>query len=217
VKNRPHRGQLQFFNGLLGDVPYNRAMAPKLRIAASVFFVALTVALVVLWVRSYRKADQIHFPWTNRSSCVIASKSGRLVVVSYRTGRHQREAGRYTYPVDDDRSFPMGHVGQYEAAVGFGTLQRPRYALPPPPAPSVPSVTLPLFAALQRLATRGLTRQLPGAGVLIPYWSVVTPLAAAVCALCFQRPRHWHFSLRTLLIATTLIAVLLGLIVWAAR
>jgi hypothetical protein len=31
------------------------------------------------------------------------------------------------------------------------------------------------------------------------------------------RQIHWQFSLRTLLIATTLVAVVLGLIVWAVR
>jgi hypothetical protein len=53
----------------------------------------------------------------------------------------------------------------------------------------------------------------PAAFALCPHWfaaSVVT-LIAATPWLRFQ------FSLRTLLIATTLVAVVLGLVVWASR
>jgi hypothetical protein len=49
--------------------------------------------------------------------------------------------------------------------------------------------------------------------VLLPHWCAV-----AVFALAFVLPRiSWsqRFSLRTLLIATTLIAVVLGLVVWS--
>jgi hypothetical protein len=49
--------------------------------------------------------------------------------------------------------------------------------------------------------------------VKAPHWFAILALAA-VAATPWLR---WRFSLRTLLIATTLIAVVLGLIVWAAR
>jgi hypothetical protein len=51
-----------------------------------------------------------------------------------------------------------------------------------------------------------------GLSVFISYWLLV--LLAAVGAVGPWVP--WHFSLRTLLIATTLIAILLGLIAYAA-
>ncbi len=47
----------------------------------------------------------------------------------------------------------------------------------------------------------------------IPYWSVVL-LAAMLAVVPWLR---YRFSLQTLLIATTLIAVVLGLIVWQVR
>ena len=54
------------------------------------------------------------------------------------------------------------------------------------------------------------------AGLTIPYWILV--LAIAALGLIAGAPWiNWHFSLRTLLIATTLVAVVLGLLVWAAR
>lgn len=51
---------------------------------------------------------------------------------------------------------------------------------------------------------------LAGTGPMIPYWSLVliTPLLAIAPWL------RWRFSLRTLLIAMTLLAVMLGLVAW---
>jgi hypothetical protein len=48
--------------------------------------------------------------------------------------------------------------------------------------------------------------------ILIPTWCLIV-LSIAVAVV----PIHWRFSLRTLLIATTLIAVVLDLIVWMSR
>jgi hypothetical protein len=59
-------------------------------------------------------------------------------------------------------------------------------------------------------------RHVPSLGTLriqIPYW----PLFVATAAAATFPGVAWRFSLRTLLIATTLVAVLLGLIVYAAR
>jgi hypothetical protein len=55
------------------------------------------------------------------------------------------------------------------------------------------------------------------AKVLLPHYflMLVTGIAAALPWLV--RRWRWRFSLRTLLIATTLVAVVLGLVVWASR
>ena len=50
---------------------------------------------------------------------------------------------------------------------------------------------------------------------VFPFW-FVTLLAAALCVASWP-PRLWRFSIRTLLIATTLVAVVLGLAVYVAR
>jgi hypothetical protein len=52
------------------------------------------------------------------------------------------------------------------------------------------------------------------AQIMVPLWFVA--LAIAGLSVAVLRP-PWRFSLRTLLIATTLIAVVLGLIVWTTR
>jgi hypothetical protein len=48
---------------------------------------------------------------------------------------------------------------------------------------------------------------------IIPYWMLV-PFALALSTASWL---HWQYSLRTLLIITTLIAATLGIIVWAVR
>ncbi len=50
----------------------------------------------------------------------------------------------------------------------------------------------------------------------IPFWILVT-LTSLLAAIPWTRSRSWRFSLRTLLIFTTLVAVVLGLIVWAVN
>jgi hypothetical protein len=49
-------------------------------------------------------------------------------------------------------------------------------------------------------------------GVCVPYWFLLTSFAALAAAPWFP----WRFSLRNLFIATTLVAVVLGLLVYAA-
>jgi hypothetical protein len=53
-------------------------------------------------------------------------------------------------------------------------------------------------------------KRLPGASPVIPFWPLILE-AVLVAVLPWIR---WRFSLRTLLIATTLVALVLGLIVW---
>jgi hypothetical protein len=54
---------------------------------------------------------------------------------------------------------------------------------------------------------------------VLPFWSLILPvtvisLTAVTRRTCFA---PWRFSLRTLLVATTVVAVVLGLVVWAGR
>jgi hypothetical protein len=55
-----------------------------------------------------------------------------------------------------------------------------------------------------------------GVAFAFPYWLPVVLVGVIWFTIAFGIPR-WHFSLRTLLVATTLVAVGLGLIVWAVR
>jgi hypothetical protein len=71
-------------------------------------------------------------------------------------------------------------------------------------------------AELQYNTMLGFIRYKSGPGefrIRVPYWSAI--LVAAVFTGLTWVP--WRFSLRTLLIATTLVAVVLGLVVWATN
>jgi hypothetical protein len=52
-----------------------------------------------------------------------------------------------------------------------------------------------------------------GKGHMVPYWAIVLPSAALASVPWIRWSKR--FSLRTLLIATTLVAVVLGVVVWA--
>ena len=56
----------------------------------------------------------------------------------------------------------------------------------------------------------------PGGGLFVPHWFPVL-ISAALAAIPWLPWWSWRFSLRTLLITTTLVAVVLGLIVYATR
>jgi hypothetical protein len=55
--------------------------------------------------------------------------------------------------------------------------------------------------------------ELTGYGYIAPYWFHVLIVAAIAVTSWI----HWRFNLRTLLIATTLVAVVLGLVAWSMR
>ena len=55
-----------------------------------------------------------------------------------------------------------------------------------------------------------------GFEMFIPDWFLLIA-GVAMAAAPWTRHRSWRFSLRTMLIATTLIAVVLGLMVWASK
>jgi phosphotransferase system glucose/maltose/N-acetylglucosamine-specific IIC component len=61
-------------------------------------------------------------------------------------------------------------------------------------------------------------RNATGSGFMMPFWLpvVLSALSAALAAASWTRRPH-RFSLRTLLIATTVVAVVLGMIAWLDR
>jgi hypothetical protein len=65
--------------------------------------------------------------------------------------------------------------------------------------------------SLPRLILRPL--RVVGDGCEIPYWAI-TAATALVTAIPWL---PWRFSLKTIFLATTLVAVLLGVVVWALR
>jgi len=150
-------------------------MARKLRIAVSVFFGLLTLALCVLWVRSYWRWDSLDGDgWT------IASNCGRIVF-QRDSGTIQHVPGFDTVPADERANILLKSTHHIETTLGFGTARH----------------------AYESVA-------------IIPYWFFALPTVVAL-AFVLVPQASVRFSLRTLLIATTLVAAELGLAVWATR
>jgi hypothetical protein len=63
------------------------------------------------------------------------------------------------------------------------------------------------------MGIRTVTRN-TGRGLEFPYWFLALISVALTAATAPWKLVSWRFSLRTLLIATTLVALVLGLIVW---
>lgn len=146
------------------------------RNAASVFFGVLTVALCVLWARSYWWIDDftlyIAKSLPNVSIGTILGKMG-IAIAPF-----QISTGYASTPIDDDirEYFPK------YTTLGFGYLTD----------------------------TRGLR------AIYLPIWLPVAMTASMALWLVRSPFRLQQFSLRTMLIVTTLVTVALGIEVWLA-
>jgi hypothetical protein len=153
-------------------------MARKLRIAVSVFFGVLTVALCMLWVRSYWRADSIHFMANGGYVYSLVADAG-LVEVSR------------GIDVESNGMFAPGDY--WVNAWDYHQRRRETKAR--------------LLVPFKFRSGQHYFR------LEIPFWFPVF-LVAATSVLTLRSIR---FSVRTLLVATTVVAVVLGLAVWGGR
>lgn len=148
-------------------------MSRPLRIAVSVFFAALCIAILALWVRSERTWDSLR--WHSGWSLGITSFDGRFqLVLNSGYGNSSDPKRGFTYS-----TIPSNFTGWPEQS-GF-----------------------------KRFGFRTGTGASGHRFCEFPYWlpALLTACMAAVPGI--------RFNLRTLLAATTLVAVVLGLAVWA--
>jgi hypothetical protein len=164
----------------------------KLRIAWSVAWGIVAVLLLALWVRSYFTLDNI-VCGGSRGSISGISFRGELEITLFET------SGIMSPPAMFSRfdSWPINKTSSVEHNDGNGH---------------------PLPSYLGFKFSGWISTSFPSRFMLcvIPYWFPMI-LCGIIAALpWWLRPSN-RFSLRTLLIATTLVAVGLGLIVWAAK
>jgi hypothetical protein len=143
----------------------------RLRIAASVFFAVVAVALCVLWVRSYWLADVLALRLGDRS-LLAHSLDGEVLILA---GPRFVETG-WSVPTAEQVRTPTPLVSPSVFGLSIGKAQGKYY-----------------FTACNWL------------------------LISISISIAFASWQPFNFSLRTLLIATTLVAVVLGLGVWAAE
>ena len=180
-------------------------MIRRLLVAVSALCFVATIALVIMWPRSYRTADRLHCPLSATQSLAVASKQGRVVLVRYEQGKqpNQWQTGRYSHPITDNLTFPHGDVRQYESAFSFGFVERPVYAIPEMtfPMPNKPPGWTKTF--------NGGFRYLRGSALIAPYWCSVLLLPILGVALLLKRPIR--FGLRSLFLALSFVAGVLGI------
>jgi hypothetical protein len=164
----------------------------RTRIAVSVFFGVVSVLLVVMWVRSYWKTEEVR----------IYADTFSLGIVSYRglTGVSYISLTSFLPNWTDIHfSTPLGNVG-------FSTFSI--------------AITEEMEKTYDTKAKLGFSIQSTDDSLLVwlPVW---LPLALLVstAALFRQTRSTWttrRFSLRTMLTITTLVAAMLGLIAWTS-
>lgn len=158
------------------DPPITRPWRRWLRITWSVFFAVVTVALCVLWIRSYLRTESLEVCIGGQRELTALSIPG-VLMVGYGPGLDSLASGKYliaSEPID------MQYVASMRMELGLGGFG------------AINESIWWIFAA--------------------PYWFLVTS-TTTVAVLSWTR---WskRFSLRTMLIATTLIAAVLGAVVW---
>jgi len=154
----------------------------RLRIAVSVFFGVLAVALCVLWVRSYWFFEYVLCPTIATKQIELVSYAGR-VGAAILSGRENRPFG---WGLASNRIVPDGDADARWARNAES-----------------------MFSHLADASVLKFNAQ----RISLPYWRIVG-VAAGFAAFPWIRLR---FSLRTLLIAMTLFAVVLGLVCYAVQ
>ncbi len=184
-------------------------MTRRLRIAVSVFFAVLTVLLCVLWLRSYWWRDAA-YGRTNSKLIHAISREGQI------------ELGRFAKP-----NYPASlYTGQFlhtRLTEELRTVEKQMEHLETMAKQMEHQMTVgkSIRASIQRrpepttIVGFGLYRtNPPGISLYVPYWFLVLLSAAFAAVPWFPYSRR--FSLRTLLILVTLLAVALGLAMWLA-
>lgn len=161
------------------------------------------VVLAALWMRSYQRADRMIGGAWGSHRLLVGTKQGRLVGVVFDWPPDPLCVSGFTsYPVRDELSFPIGDARQYDAALGFTVLRRPQYMVGRSTFETPTGGTIYISGAS--------SATLRGWGVSVPFWCLVLSTGIAAAALLRRQP--WRFSIRGLLVAISVIAIVLGLV-----
>jgi hypothetical protein len=156
-------------------------MLRRLLNIASIVCVVLCVALMGMWVRSYRYGDELHGHIAG-TDCYLVTAPGRFKFEGFylpsalNDWSSEWKSGRSL----DPRKLGVTHAGGIISPLGFGAE----------------------FLGHQAIVDG-------------PYWFLV--LTAGSLAMAFRLPWPLRFTLRSLFIATTFLAVVLGMIAWLDR
>jgi len=169
---------------------------------AVVFFI-LAIALIWFWVRSYETAERVHGRAWAKESFLIASKQGRTTWLWFTSHGHDQwwQWETRSFPADDEMSFPVGPVRQYESRAGFGRIENPIYFVMPS--------TIQNADGTQMMMLGAATATLRGSGLIVPFWFLV--LSLLLLAILLSSNRIWQFGMRRLLLIVTVVGLVLAL------
>jgi len=183
----------------------------KLRFAWSAFFGILCVMLMGLWLRSYQAFDRASGKVFGRASAICVSYAGTMTAVLTEV-----DYLHWNWPKLDSgpilpNNWTMADLARhdvnwhdadvvwpYRGIMGFGWIQRAIY-------PNIPNSEV----GWDPRGMSGRSWAANSTGFMVPHWFGVLIFASLARLPWFR----WRFSLRTFLIATTLLAIFLGLIV----
>lgn len=161
----------------IADTPSKpRLRFRRTRIAVSVFFGLLTVALCALWVRSYYGIDWILGPVGGGKIVTLTSMRGSLWITNVPPPRILK----------DGKTTVAQQWYRFSAPISMAKVGR----------------------------SFGFDMHSTGMTIGLPYWLLVPGSAVPIALSVRSLPR---FSLRTLLIVTALVAVVLGLVCYTVR
>jgi hypothetical protein len=173
----------------------------KLRIVWSAFWGLACVLLIVLWVRSYWWADEVYVPLTDRHTVAVGSILGGIsispwlpTVEGYFNAAPKMRTEKYGEPPSAliNSRTPREQLARIAKQEGVWAYYKRH-----PPKP----------------IRFGIVNNQTHYTILLPYFVLCG--FAGFSAACPWLP--CRFTLRTLLIVTTLVAVVLGTIVYAIR
>jgi hypothetical protein len=160
----------------------------KLRIAWSVGCGIASVLLIVLWVRSHSGAETVAFGRGPRPRIAVMSSPGEVALASLNNSFDDGIYPRLMFDWAESPDYP------------YSRWNKSFY-------PRITERQLPSKARFRWVSHRSSWY------ICAPYW-FLSLVAVGLAGVPWMR---FHFTLRTLLIATTLVALVLGAIVWAVR
>jgi hypothetical protein len=168
-------------------------MRRRLLNIASIVCLVLCVVLMGMWVRSYYWVEELRGHFVGQQDFVLASRAGRLLV---------------TY-IQLSANTPV--VAKRETS--SWSLNRERYGSDLP-AEQLQAAWL--YPAVRIVHSAALSSRRPNVwGLTFSYWFLA--VVSASLAMVFRLRWPIRFTVRGLLILTTFLAVVLGMIAWLDR
>jgi hypothetical protein len=163
-------------------------MLRRLLNIASIVCLVACVVLMAIWVRSYHCIDQLQGKITGQQMISVDAFYGRLLLKESPVPYRDFPWTMNSTPIKSNMPFATQTAEVWDRRMGQGSSS-------------------PLGFAVYL--------SWPDAALMLPLWFLV--LATGTLAMAFQRRWPWRFTLRSLFIATTFLAVVLGMITWMDR